>query len=96
MVLRTDGRYGNPRALTFRSKLVRDQRFSPKVAGSRTRLEQKLAASGMETCPMDPWLLTLSLRGTLRQAQDKLRDEAISTVAYMLKAGDCFASLFVW
>jgi hypothetical protein len=33
-------------ALTFRSKLVTDQRFSPKVAGARTRLEQKLAALG--------------------------------------------------
>jgi hypothetical protein len=28
-------------ALTFGSKLVRDPRFSPRFAGSRTRLEQK-------------------------------------------------------
>jgi hypothetical protein len=33
-------------ALTFRSKLVHDQRFSPKIAGARTRLEQKVAALG--------------------------------------------------
>jgi hypothetical protein len=28
-------------ALTFGSELVRDQRLSPRIAGSRTRLEQK-------------------------------------------------------
>ncbi len=44
--------YHRPVALTFRSKLVRDQRFSPKIAGSRTRLEQKLAALGIMGSPL--------------------------------------------
>ena len=39
-------RVTDPMALTFGSKLVHDQRLSPNIAGSRTRLEQNLVALG--------------------------------------------------
>jgi hypothetical protein len=58
----------NPMALTFRSKLVRDQRFSPKIAGSRTRLEQKLAALGRE--PVD--CVSVLFTGWIRRLLDNL------------------------
>ena len=52
----------NSMALTFRSKLVRDQLFSPKVTWSRTRLEKKLAALAWNYCEKRDWgLLPRSL-----------------------------------